>query len=66
MQTPDGLGRAAWQRHVNGVLAQPRFQLTRTQLARARVDEGFKRLARLVGGAAHGAPFRGRQLRDAA
>ncbi len=42
------------------------LQLDRAELRGAGLQQLFERLASLVGGAAHGAPFGGRQLRDAA
>ena len=66
MQAPDRLRRLAGQRDVDAVGGQPRVELARLELRRARLDEALERLAGLVGRLADGAALLGRQLGDAA
>jgi hypothetical protein len=66
VQAPDRLRRSARQGDVDAVAPQLLAQLGAGQLAGPRLDQPLQRNTGLVGGLAHDAPFRRRQLAHAA
>src|SRR4051812_47512643 len=61
----DRLGRLAGQRDVDAVPREAGVELLGLELGRALLDEGFERLARLVGGTPDRPALLGRELGDA-
>jgi hypothetical protein len=66
VQPAVGDGGRAGERDVGDVGGQAGVELGGLELGGARLDRRLERLARLVGGAAHGAALLGRELGDAA